>query len=189
LNLLKQPGWLRALEIVTGILAIVSGVLVLAYPDWGIDTLIVLLSIGLFFVGIRAIGVAADSSLSQGLKILSAISGIISLILAVVVLLYPGYGAAYLLILMSFGLMVSGFGRIFSASSLKATPSWIRGMIVVVGVLDIILSVVVLVMPGLALLTLAVILSVALIVSGVEMIISGAIGRTWLGEIVKAATD
>jgi hypothetical protein len=44
-------------------------------------------------------------------------------------------------------------------------------------------------MPGLALLTLAVILSVALIVSGVEMIISGAIGRTWLGEIVKAATD
>jgi hypothetical protein len=47
----------------------------------------------------------------------------------------------------------------------------------------------VLLLPSVALLTLAVILSVVLVVSGVETIISGAIGRTWLGEIVKAATD
>jgi uncharacterized membrane protein HdeD (DUF308 family) len=85
--------------------------------------------------------------------------------------------------------MVYGFGRIFLVSTLKSTAGWLRGMIVAVGVLDIILSVVVVLLPGLALLTLALILSVALLVSGVEMIVSGAIGRTWLGEIVKAATD
>jgi uncharacterized membrane protein HdeD (DUF308 family) len=62
-------------------------------------------------------------------------------------------------------------------------------MSVAVGVLDVILSIAVILLPGLALLTLAVILSAVLLVSGVEMIISGANGRTWLGEIVKAATD
>jgi uncharacterized membrane protein HdeD (DUF308 family) len=167
----------------------VFGVLVLVYPGWGIETLILLLSIGLLFAGIRSIGLAGHSGLSTGLKALSVMSGIVSLILSVVVLLYPGYGAATLLILVSFGLMVYGFGRIFLASALKAAAGWLRGMIVVVGVLDVILSVAVVLLPGLALLTLALILSVVLLVSGVEMIISGANGRTWLGEIVKAATD
>jgi uncharacterized membrane protein HdeD (DUF308 family) len=189
LNLLKQPGWLRALEIITGMLAMVFGVLVLVYPGWGIETLILLLSVGLFFAGIESISLVGFSSLSVGLRILSAISGIISVILAVVVVLYPGLGAAYLLILVSFGLFVYGFGRIYLASTLKATPGWMRGMSTAVGVLDIILSVAVVLLPGLALLTLAAILSVVLVVSGAEMIVSGAIGRTWLGEIVKAATD
>jgi uncharacterized membrane protein HdeD (DUF308 family) len=167
----------------------VFGVLVLVFPGWAIETLILLLSIGLFFAGIRAIALVGHSSLSMGLRALSVISGIISLIFAAVVALFPGYGALSLLILVSFGLMVYGFGRIFLVSTLKSTAGWLRGMIVAVGVLDIILSVVVVLLPGLALLTLALILSVALLVSGVEMIVSGAIGRTWLGEIVKAATD
>ncbi len=55
--------------------------------------------------------------------------------------------------------------------------------------IDLILAVVVLVLPSLALLTLAVILAFALIVNGIELIISGAVGRTWLGEIAKAASD
>ncbi len=189
MNLLKQPGWLRGLEIITGILTIVFGVLVLAYPAWAIETLILLLSIGLFFAGIRSIALIGYSSLSMGLRALSAISGIISLILAAVVMLNPGYGVATLLIFVSFGLMLYGFGRIFLASSLKGTPGWIRGMSAVVGVSDVILSVAVILLPSLALLTLAVILSVVLVVSGIEMIISGGVGRTWLGEIVEAAKD
>jgi uncharacterized membrane protein HdeD (DUF308 family) len=189
LNLLKQPGWLRGLEIVTGILTIVFGVLVLVYPGWAIETLILLLSIGLFFAGIRAIALVGVSSLSVGLRALSVMTGIICLISSVVVVLSPGYGVATLLAFVSFGLMVYGFGRIFLGSALKETPAWIRGMSVVVGVLDVILSVAVLLLPIVALLTLAVILSMVLVVSGVETIISGAIGRTWLGDLVKAATD
>jgi uncharacterized membrane protein HdeD (DUF308 family) len=189
LNLLKQPGWLRGLEVVTGLLAMVFGVLVFIFPGWGIGTLIVMLSIGLFFAGIRSISLVGCKSLSSSLRILSAISGIISLILALLVALFPGYGELTLLMLVSFGLIVYGFGRIFIASTLKTTVEWIRGMMVVVGVLDVILSVVVLVLPSLALLTFAVVLSVVLLVSGAEMIVSGAIGRTWLGDLVKAAKD
>ncbi|HVP15997.1 MAG TPA: DUF308 domain-containing protein [candidate division Zixibacteria bacterium] len=189
MNPLKQPGWLRALEILTGLLAIVMGVLVLVYPDWAMSTLIALLSIGLFFVGIRSISLVGYGSLSRGLRALSVISGIIDLILAVVVLVVPGYGLLTLLILVSVGLLMYGFGRIFLASELKTPFGWQRGMMVAVGVLDIILSIVVLLLPGYALATLVVVLSVALLVSGVEMIISGATGRTWLGNVVKDVKD
>jgi len=189
LNLLKQPNWLRALEIVTGLLAIVLGILVLVSPSWSISTLIILLSFGLFFTGIRSISLVGFKSLSSSLKALSVISGITSLILAVVVLLLPGYGLLTLLILVSFGLMVYGFGRIFLASVLKTTLGWVKGMMVAVGVVDIILSVLVLVLPKIALLTFAIVLAVVLLVSGAEMIASGAIGRTWLGDLVKAAKD
>jgi uncharacterized membrane protein HdeD (DUF308 family) len=165
------------------------GILVLVSPDWSISTLVVVLSIGLFFMGIRSISLVGFSGLSNGLKVLSVISGILSLILAIVVLLLPGYGLLTLLTLVSFGLMVYGFGRIFLASVSKATVGWARGWMVAVGVVDIILSILVLVLPGIALLTFAIILAVILLVSGAEMIASGAIGRTWLGNLAKAAED
>jgi len=121
------------------------------------------------------------------LRALSAISGVISVILAVLVLLFPGYGVLTLLIIVSFGLIVYGVGRIALAYTLKTSVGWVRGMFVAVGVLDLILSVLVLVLPGLALLTFAVVLSVVLLVSGVEMIVSGASGRTWL--VLNAVAD
>ena len=189
MDLLKQPGWLRGLEIITGLLAIVLGVVVLVFPGWGVSTLVFLLSIGLFFAGIRSISLVGFSSLPTGMRVLSAVAGLISLILAVLVAIFPGYGDLTLLIIVSYGLIVYGFSRIFLAYTLKMTVGWIRGTLVAVGVVDIILSIVVVVLPSLALLTLAAILSVVLLVSGAEMVVSGAIGRTWLGDIVKAATD
>ena len=189
MNVLKQPGWFRGLEVVTGLLAMVFGVVVLLFPSWGLATLVALLSIGLFFAGIRSISLVGYNQVSKSLRALSAIAGIVSLILALLVLLFPGWAVLTLMLLVSFGLMVYGVGRIFIAYELKETVGWLRGTSVAVGVVDIILSVVVIVLPSVALLTLAVILSVVLLLSGAEMIVSGVIGRTWLGDLVKAADE
>jgi uncharacterized membrane protein HdeD (DUF308 family) len=189
LNRFKQPGWLRGLEVATGLLSILFGVLVLAFPGLGVATLVVLLSIGLVFAGINAISLVGFSRLPNTVRILSAIAGIISLILAFLVMLFPGYGVLTLMILVSYGLIVYGFSRIFLAYTLRTMVGWLRGMIAAAGVVDIILSVVVIALPGLALLTFAAILSLVLLVSGAEMIISGAIGRTWLGDLVKAVAN
>lgn len=189
MNVLKQPGWLRGLEVVAGLLAMMFGVLVLIFPGWGVATLVVLLAIGLVFVGMRSISLAGYNRLSKGLRALSAIAGVTSLILALLVLLFPGFGVLTLILLVSFGLMVYGFGRIFTAYALKETVGWLRGTIVAAGVVDVILSVLVMVLPSVATLTLAIILSVVVLVSGAEMIVSGAVGRTWLGDLVKAAKD
>lgn len=189
MNLLKQPSWLRALEIAVGLLSIAIGVLVLIFPSWGISTLVILLSFGIFFSAIRSISLVGNSGLSKGLRAISVIAGIISLIFAALVLIFPGFAILTLLILVSTALLVYGVGRIFLAYTLKTTASWIKGMMVTVGIIDIILSFVVFLLPGLAVLTVAVILALALLISGTEMIVSGVIGRTWLGDLVKAAKD
>jgi uncharacterized membrane protein HdeD (DUF308 family) len=186
LNLLKQPGWLRALEVVTGVVAIILGILVLIYPGLGVAALVFWLSVGLLFMGFRSIGLVGYGDLPNGIKVLSAVSGIISLILAAMVIIFPDYGVLTLIWFVSFGLLVYGFGRMFLAYTLKSAAGWIRGSMVAVGVLDVILSVVVLLLPGVSLLTLVIILSIVLIVSGAEAIVSGVVGRTWLGNLVEA---
>jgi len=189
LSLLKQPGWLRALEIATGLSSIVLGVLVLIFPGWGISTLVILLSFGIFFSAIRSISLVGLSDLSKGLRAISVIAGITSLIFAVLVLVFPGLAILTLLIIVSIGLLVYGVGRIFVAYTLKTMANWIKGVMVAVGIVDVILSFVVFVLPGLTVLTLAVILALALLISGAEMIVSGAVGRTWLSDLVETAKD
>jgi len=151
---------------------------VLIFPGLGVATLIVLLSIGLIFAGISSISIVGFSGLSKSVRAVCVIAGIISLILALMVVLFVGYGLLTLLILVSYGLIVYGLGRIFLVYKFKGTAGWRRGMIAVVGVLDIILSVIVLAFPGFALLTLAVILALVILMIGAESLISGALGRS-----------
>jgi uncharacterized membrane protein HdeD (DUF308 family) len=172
----RQPGWFRGLELVFGLIATAFGVLVLIFPGLGVTTLIVVLSVGLLFASFRAISFLGLGPLPASLKVASAIAGVIGIILALLVAVFPGYGAATLIVILSFGLLVYGLSRIFYGYSHRATASWHRGTVVAVGVIDVALSAIVLVLPDLALLTLAVILSAILIVSGLEMVVSGATG-------------
>jgi uncharacterized membrane protein HdeD (DUF308 family) len=139
--------------------------------------------------GFRSIFLVGFDSLPTGLRVVSVIAGILMLIMAFLVSIFPGLAILTLLTLVSVGLLAFGISRIYEAYVLKIMASWIRGMIAALGVIDIILSILVLVLPGLTLLTLTAILAFALIISGAEMIVSGAKGRTLLGDLVKAAED
>ena len=98
--------------------------------------------------------------------------------------MFPGYGVETLLLFLSFGLIIYGCSRLLLGFILKV-PSWIRGMLVTVGIIDLILSTLVLLFPGLALLTFATILGLLLLISGAESIISGVNGRTWLEDTLE----
>ena len=166
-----------------------AGVSVLIFPGLGIGTLVILLSVGLIFVGIRSISLVGFSRLSKGLRAVSVAAGIVALILAPIVLLFPGLGELSLVFILSYGLVVYGFSRIFMGYELKGADGLVRGLLVAVGVIDIILSAFVLILPGVALLTLTIILSFAMLLSGAEILYSGAVGRTWLGNLVKDVAD
>jgi uncharacterized membrane protein HdeD (DUF308 family) len=189
MSLLKQPGWLRGLEVGAGLLSLILAVSVIVFPGLGVATLIVLLAVGLVFAGVRSASVAGYGRLSKSVRALGAITGVLSIVLAFSVVIFPGLALFTLITLLCFGLIFYGAGRLSLAYSLKATPTGMRGVMVAVGILDIILSVVVVLVPGVALLSLVVVLGVALFVTGVEMCVSGAVGRTWLGELAKAAED
>ena len=183
--MVKQPGWLRALEIVAGLLAMASAVLVFIFPVWGVVTLVLILSIGLFFLGFRSISLVGHGGSLKSHKVLSAVTGIMTLILALLVIIFPAYGVVTLLMFVSFGIMIYGFGRLFLAYAVKTAAGWIRGLMAMVGIIDVILSILVLLLPGFALLTFAAILSLMLLISGAESIISGIIGHTWLGDTIE----
>ncbi len=181
---LRQPGWLRGLEVATGLFALVSAVLVLADPGLGVATLVVILSVGLILAGIRSLSLWGYGGMARNHRTLSAVWGVLAIIFGIIVALFPGLALLTLIELFAIGLLIYGIGRFSLAMSLKATSSGMRALIVVVGVLDIILSVAVLALPGVALLTLAFLLGVGLLFIGIEMLISGVIGRTWLGQVV-----
>jgi uncharacterized membrane protein HdeD (DUF308 family) len=189
MSLLKQPGWLRGLEVGAGLLSLMFAMSVFVFPALGVATLVFLLAVGLIFAGVRSVSVAGYGRLSKSMRALGAITGVLAIVLAVSVMTFPGLALLSLITLLSFGLVFYGVGRISLAYSLKATSTWLRGVIAGVGVLDVILSVAVVLLPGVALLSLVVILGLALFVSGVEMCVSGAVGRTWLGDVAKAAED
>jgi uncharacterized membrane protein HdeD (DUF308 family) len=173
----KQPGWLRGLEVGAGLLTIILGIGGIIFPGLNIATLIYILSFGLFLAGARSISLVGYGDLPLGQRVLSGISGIISLIFALAVLFQPGLGVTTLIVLVSYGLVVYGLGRIGLAYMLRGEGGWFSAVMAIVGVVDIILAVVVIALPGLALMTLVLLLSLALLVSGAEMIVSGVKGH------------
>jgi hypothetical protein len=169
-----------------GVLSLVLSLAVVVFPVLALASLTVLLAYGLIFLGVRSISIAAHKALGRGVRVLGVVSGIMSLILALLVLVLPGYALLTLIWLLSFGLLLYGAWMIAVAFMRKQTSGGIKALGIVIGILDIILSVIVLALPGLALATLVLLLGVALFFSGIEMIVSGAIGRTWLGEMMES---
>ena len=173
----KAPGWLRALDIVFGLIAIILSLVVLAYQELAILTLIFILSIALLIIGIGRviIGISAKY-LSDGLRALNVGTGILALVVAIVALLYPELATQMLIYLLSFALLINGIVRLVISGFAKAFPSWLRGSLAVVGLLVIVLSVVVFVSPAMGELTLILLLSINFLLNGIARILSGITG-------------
>ena len=175
----KQAAWLRILEIILGIIVIVIGGYVLAFPGVAILTLVFVLGIGLFVLGITRIFGAFAAGVSGGIRVLSLIIGILAIILGIYVVAYPGVGAATLAFFLGFGLLLIGIESLAVGGTHGQGAG--QGASVALGVIAIILGFVVLFWPGLALGTIALLLAVGLIILGLEAIVSGVLGR-WVGR-------
>lgn len=177
MNEMKAPSWLRAFDIVFGLIAIMLSIVVLLYSELAILTLILILSIVLLVAGIARIlaGIFAKY-LSDGLRAINVGAGILALVLAIVAMLYPQLATQVLIYLLSFALLIHGITRVVIGGFAKVFPSWLRGLLVVIGLVTIILSVVVFVYTTLGLLTLVFLLSIAFLLNGVARIVSGITG-------------
>lgn len=103
------PTWLRAANIILGVLAFILSVIVIAEPGFATLTLILLLYIGLSFRGIAGIAMgAAAKQFPSTFRSLSIATGVVSLILAIIFLAVPSLAVATLIILLSIGLLITG---------------------------------------------------------------------------------
>ena len=81
MNERKAPGWLRALDIVFGLIAVILSVVVLVYQELAILTMIFVLSIVLLVVGIaRIFGGIFATYLSDGMRAVNVGIGILALV-------------------------------------------------------------------------------------------------------------
>ena len=173
----KAPGWLRAFDVVFGLIAVVLSVVVLVYPELAILTMIFVLSIVLLVTGIARIftGIFAKY-LSEVVRALNFGVGIVAMVLGLVSLCYPNLTTQLLIYIISFALLLNGVARLVIGGFAKAFPKWLRGFLAVIGIISIILAAMVFVYQELGVLALVLILSFTFMFNGIARIIQGITG-------------
>ena len=174
---IKVPGWLRALAVILGLVAVLLSSVVLIFPDLAVLTLILVLSFALLVIGIARICVGIFAKyLSDGIRAFNGIVGLLTIMLGIVVMAIPGIGTAMLITLLAIGILFNGIARVVIGGVAKVFPNWLRGALIVVGLLVIVFSAAVLIFPKLAVLTLVFLVAISFLLNGLARIIAGIRG-------------
>ena len=162
--------WKSAL--VSGILSLIVGAVILAWPGISVLAAAVAFGIYLLITGAAQVVFAFSLHVSAGSRILLFISGAASLILAVLAFRHFGQGYAVLLlaIWIGIGFIFRGVATTVSAISDPVLPG--RGWSIFIGVISLLAGIVVLASPFASIVTLAIVVGVWFVVIGVFEIVS-----------------
>jgi len=175
----KSPGWLRAVAIGLGIIVVILSIYALANPGKLFVSLVVLLGIILFIVGIDRI----ISGIFLPIKGKGATIGlgILVLIFAGFVIAFPGFATWIITIFIGIALLFGGAASITQAFSGKES-GWKKAFLIGVGALLIILGIMVLVSPVFGAQFAGFVIATGLLIAGIQMIAVGATGRKMMPD-------
>jgi uncharacterized membrane protein HdeD (DUF308 family) len=175
------PGWLRALEIIAGMILVVLSVMVWGFPLIAGLTFVFIFGLALFVLGTMRMGQGVfDQSLSGGMRALLVILGILLVGIGLYAIAAPLGGALTMIYFFAFALMLAGVDRLALAGAGRQgpeLPSWVRYFSILAGIFAIIAAFIVLFFPGFGAALLFVIISIAVLILGMELIVSGIRGR------------
>jgi uncharacterized membrane protein HdeD (DUF308 family) len=171
----KSPGWLRAAQIGLGIIALIISIYILAYPVLTFVTIVLLLGVVLFVVGIERIiqGIVAPGKSRWGTIGL----GILVLIISIIVMAFPSAVGVFLIILLAIGLLFDGIARVYHGATDKTTSRWSRIFSIVAGAIEIGLSIMIMAAPVIGAELISFLLAIALLIVGIQIIAAGVGGR------------
>jgi uncharacterized membrane protein HdeD (DUF308 family) len=171
----KSPGWVRAIQIGLGALTIALSIFALVIPATTFISIIWILAVVLFFIGIEEIIVGIFSPRRSRWSTIGL--GILVLIFAGIAMSFPVATAKTIIIFIGIAFLINGIARIvegFSGEHSGASGAFLIG----VGVLAIALSVAVLASPLFFGARLAgIIIGIGLLITGIQMIYTGIQGR------------
>jgi uncharacterized membrane protein HdeD (DUF308 family) len=148
-----------------GVLTLLAGVFVLAWPGATLLVLAVLFGVQLIVSGIfRFVAAFASDDLTGGTRVLFALLGVLSVIIGLWAVRHVLLTLLALIVFLGIFWVVNGVIDIFAALSHRGMPH--RGWAALTGLLSTLAGIVVLASPGLSLFGLAVILGVWLIIFG-----------------------
>ena len=181
----KSPKWVRTAQIILGTLAIFLAIV--ALTNSGLTILLILIAIILVITGFEK--TISGLFIAHNLRFFTIGLGILTIILAGLALTYPIAAARVLLLILGFSLMVDGFSRIADGLTNKSDKRLVRGFTIAVGILAIIISVGINIIPFWGKLFISKLIAIDLIIIGVQIIISGTVnveaGKKKVKEKVK----
>jgi uncharacterized membrane protein HdeD (DUF308 family) len=163
--------WMSAMMF--GLLAVILGVVILAWPGPSLLVAAVLFGVYLVLSGVALVILAFRLPVSAGSRFLNFISGVLSIILGIFAFRHFGQGYAILLlaIWIGIGFIFRGVTAVALAVGEHGVPG--RGWAIFFGVISVIAGVVVLAYPFDSIVTLALVVGVWLVILGVVEMISG----------------
>ena len=160
--------------LLSGILSLIVGVLILAWPGRTILVAAIMFGIYLLITGAAQVFFAFSLHVSAGSRILLFISGAASLILAVLAFRHFGKDQLTAILLLAIwigiGFIFRGVGTTVSAISDPHLPG--RGWSIFVGLISLLAGIVVLASPLESIVTLAIVVGVWFVVIGIFEIVS-----------------
>jgi uncharacterized membrane protein HdeD (DUF308 family) len=163
---IAEKWWVFAL---LGGIAIVAGVLALAYPDITLRALGIILGAYLLVWGVFTLAAAFAPGIPVPLSVLRVLVGFVGIVAGLVCLVRPGASELALLIAFSFWFILVGIGDLMRAMA----RSQDRTLITVLGLVSVAAGVIILGNPDIGLTTLALLVGIGLLVRGTMEIIVG----------------
>ena len=175
--------------ILLGVLAIIVGIIALAWPGVTVYALVILFAVYAFIdAGLQAM--RAFSSRTAGPVIGHLLLGLVALAAGVIALVWPGPTALVLVLVVAIWALVSGCLEIVAAFGSGETAGT-RAMFILAGLVSIAFGVVLFARPGIGAVTLALLFGLFSLIYGVSQIVIGAqlrqTGRTLHPAFDKAA--
>ena len=170
----RSPSWLRIIQIGLGILTIALSIFALAFPIVVYISVIWILAVVLFFVGIEQIIVGVFSPRRSRWSSIGL--GILVLIFAAIAISFPVAAAITIIIFIGIAFLINGIARIVEGFSGRHSGVS-RVFLIGVGILAVAISAAVLISPlfgaGLA----GIIIGIGLLITGIQTIFAGIQGR------------
>jgi uncharacterized membrane protein HdeD (DUF308 family) len=157
----RHWGWVLAY----GVITLLAGIAVIAWPGETLLVVAVLFGIQLIVSGIfRFVAALASEDLTGGTRVLFALLGVLSVIIGLWAVRHVLLTLLALIVFLGIFWVINGTIEIFTALAHREMPE--RGWTMIMGLLSIAAGLIVLAYPGLSLISLAVILGVWLLVFG-----------------------
>jgi uncharacterized membrane protein HdeD (DUF308 family) len=174
--------------ILLGVLAIIVGIIALAWPGVTVLALVILFAIYAFIdAGLQA--VRAFSSRTAGPVFGHLLLGLVDLAAGVIALVWPGPTALVLVLVIGIWAVVGGFVELVAAFGSGETAGT-RALFILSGLVSIAFGVVLFARPGVGAVTLALLFGLFSIIYGVSQIVTGIelrrTGHT-VGEVLEHA--
>jgi uncharacterized membrane protein HdeD (DUF308 family) len=162
--------------IVRGALAVIVGIIAVAWPSVTILALVILFAI-YAFVAAGLQGVRAFSSGGAGPFLGHLLLGLIDLAAGIVALAWPGPTALVLVVIVAIWAFAGGFFELFAAFGSGETAGT-RAMFILAGVVSIAFGVALAARPGIGAVTLALLFGLYSLFYGVSLIVTGIQARS-----------